>query len=480
MKESKITTNFIYQSLYQVLIILIPIFTAPYISRVLGADGVGIYSYTYSIASYFALAAKLGIHVYGNRCIAFVRDDKEKLNQTFSDLLAIHILWGLVVLFAYGIHIITSDTKYKIIVIVQSIYVIAEIFEINWLFFGLEKFKITVTRNSIIKILSLLAIFLFVKTKNDVWKYCTIMAVGMGISELAVWIFVPRYVKIVKPNWKDAFSHIKPLIIFFIPSVAVSLYKVMDKIMLGNISGTTQVGFYENSEKIINMTLGIVTALGTVMMPRMTNLAAKGEAEQSRKVIDTSMSFILIVSIAMGFGIAGVSSIFAPVFFGDEFSSCDVLMMGLAISMPFTAFANVLRTQFLIPNKRDAIFLISVISGALANIVVNLIAIPKLGAKGAVIGTVIAEGTVCIIQAVYSRKELPIKHYFFRNIPYCFCGFIMFFITRQIGNIFGKSITTLIIQIITGICIYIGLCIIFMNITHDEMLEKTKTLLRNF
>lgn len=469
MKTESVKKNFIYQVAYQVLIILIPMVTAPYISRTIGANGVGIYSYTYSIASYFALVAKLGIEVYGNRAIAAVRDDKEKLNQTFSDLLFIHVFFAFLVVLFYIGYAFVYPSEYTNIVFIQILYVIGEMIEVDWLFFGLEKFRVTVTRNSIIKLLTLVAIFLFVKDSNDVWVYCAIMAAGTALSQTAVWIFVPSCVKFVKPNFKDAFSHLKPLITFFIPSIAVSLYKVMDKIMLGAMSSTVEVGFYENSEKIVTMVLGLVTALGTVMMPRMTNLAAKGNEEQSKKIINTSINFIMILTLAMAFGIVGVSKVFMPVFFGDEFASCYILVMIIAISMPFCAFANVLRTQFLIPNNHDRIYQGSVISGAVLNLIVNATLIPFLGAQGAAIGTVVAEGSVCVIQGFFSRKWLPIWRYIRNAIPYLVYGIIMAIAVYGIGMLMGISFMTLVVQVLVGVIIYGVLALLHLWRSHDEI-----------
>lgn len=462
--------NVIYQTAYQVLITLLPIVTAPYIARILGADGLGIYSYTYSIVTYFVLVARLGIQVYGNRAIAIVRDDQTKLNQTFSDLLFIHVVVSLIVILIYFGYILLARANYKNIFIIQSLYIIGELLEVNWLFFGLEKFRLTVTRNSVIKLLTVIAVFSLVREKEDVWKYCLIMAAGMALSDIVVWIFVPKYVSLVKPNIKNAVRHLKPLISFFIPAIAVSLYKVMDKIMLGAMTNTAQVGFYENSEKIINMMLGFVTAIGTVMMPRMSNLIARGDKKEGQKLVDNSMKIISVASLGICFGIIGVSTVFAPVFFGEEFRSCNVLMSGLAVSIPFTAFANVLRTQYLIPNHKDTAYQTSVITGAAVNLVVNYLLIRTLLAGGAVIGTIVAEATVCIIQAIYSRNALPIKRYIKSSIPYIAIGLLMSILVYYIGEVLGSGVITLVLQVSAGVIVYGGLTLVYMYIKKDELL----------
>lgn len=471
---SSIKKNISYQILYQILAILLPLITSPYISRVLGANGVGIYSYTFSIVSYFALFAKLGIHIYGNRAIAMVRDDQQKLNQTFSDLLAVHLLVSAIALLLYAGYIYLGKMEYPEVAAIQALYVIAEMLEINWLYFGLEQFKITVTRNAIVKGATLVSIFCFVKSSDDVWKYCAIMAISATLSELIVWIFLPKYIKIVKPNWKDARKHILPLISFFIPSIAVSLYKIMDKIMLGMMTNTTQVGFYENSENIIAAAMSFITAVGTAMLPRMSNLVSKGEKAQTEKIIARSMQLVMISVLAMAGGIIGVSSVFAPIFWGEEFKVCANYINGLAISLLFTAFANVIRTQYLIPSHKDKVFQLSVITGACVNLVVNFFLIPHLYALGAVIGTVMAEGAVCMVQGIYAAKHLPIVDYLKKSIPYTLFAAIMSGVVALIGYTMNGGIKTLAVQVLTGIVIYMGLSGLYLYMTKDELLTEFK------
>lgn len=469
---ASIKKNIGYQVFYQILKILIPFITSPYIVRVLGANGVGIYSYTFSIVSYFVLFAKLGIHVYGNRAIAMVRDDQQKLNQTFSDLLAVHLTVSAAALLAYGGYIIIGQPQHKAIVAIHALYIVAEMLEIDWLYFGLEQFKLTVTRNSIIKILTLVAIFCFVKSADDVWTYCAIMAVGSSLSEVIVWAFRHKYVRIVRPNWKNARKHILPLISFFIPSVAVSVYKVMDKIMLGIMSGTVQVGYYENPEKILSVALGFITAVGSVMLPRVSNLISKGDEQQADKLISSSIQVIMIAMMAMVGGFIGVASVFAPLYWGEEFRLCDTLIIGLSFSMPFTAFANVIRTQYLIPRHRDAVYQSSVIAGACVNVIANLIFIPHIQALGAVVGTVLAEAAVCIIQGVYASRYLPIVDYIKRSVPYMFFAAIMSCIVYIIGINMGDGIKTLAVQILTGVVIYMTFTVIYLYVTKDELLAE--------
>jgi O-antigen/teichoic acid export membrane protein len=168
--------NFIYNFIYQILILILPLITVPYVSRVLGADGVGTYSYTYSIAYYFMIIAMLGLNNYGNRRIAKVRDNKEDLSKEFWSIYKLQLITSSIMIILYFLYVSLFATKYKLIAFIQILYVASSMLDINWFFFGIEKFKLTITRNTIIKVFSLILIFIFVKNENDLWKYTTILS----------------------------------------------------------------------------------------------------------------------------------------------------------------------------------------------------------------------------------------------------------------------------------------------------------------
>ena len=242
--------NFLYNVVYQILVILLPLITAPYISRTLGATAVGIYSYTNSVAYYFLMAAMLGISNHGNRSVAGTRDNQKKLNHIFSSIYSLQFLTFTVVIVGYVIYIFLFCKDNKVIATLQIFYVLSGLFDVSWLFFGLEKFKLTVTRNSLIKLGTVLCMFIFVHTPDDLWKYTLIMSVGTLFGQIYLWAYVNKYVKFEKVRVKDIFENVKPVLILFVPVLAYSIYKMMDKIMLGNMSTYAEVGYYQNAEKI--------------------------------------------------------------------------------------------------------------------------------------------------------------------------------------------------------------------------------------
>lgn len=461
--------NFLYNVLYQILLVIPPLITAPYISRTLGATAVGVYSYTYSVAYYFLLIAMLGIGNHGNRSIAAVRDDRKKLNKTFSSIYSLQVITFSIAILAYAIYLVLFVKDNRLIVLLQLIYVTSGLFDIGWLFFGLEQFKLTVARNTLIKISTVVLMFVFVHKPSDLWKYTLIMSAGTLFSQAYLWLYVKKYVSFEKCSVKEITSNIKPVLILFIPVLAYSIYKVMDKIMLGNMSSYDQVGFYNNAEKIINIPMGIITALGTVMLPRMSNIVANGDKKRVDDYIRISAKLVTLLSSAIAFGLMGVSSVLAPVFFGDEFIACGEIIRLLSVTVFFIAWANVIRTQYLIPNKRDSIYLTSTMVGAILNLIINWMLIPKYQANGAAFGTIVAEFSVMLVQMVAVKNELPMRKYIMSYSPILINGLIMAVLVDRIGIKLGVSVSTLAIQILAGGFFFCIATIAYLRISNDEM-----------
>lgn len=410
--------------IYQVLTILTPLLTTPYISRVLGTEGVGEYSYAYSIANYFVMFALLGVNNYGNRAIAMAKDSKEKMCHTFWEIYCFQLALDIFICIVYSIYILVVCDN-KTLGGVMILFVISGALDINWLFFGLEEFKTTVVRNIVIKLLSVACVFVFVKNKEDVWIYSLIYAGSALASQLFLWTVVKKYIYFVKPSLSEIKQHIKPNLVLFIPVLAISLYTIMDKIMLGMITNKSEVGYYESCERILQLPLGFINALGTVMLPRISHMLVNKQDEKTQQYLEKSLLFAMFLSSSISFGIMGVSREFVPLFFGDGFEKCIWVFQALMPSCLFLSFANVIRTQFLIPNKKDKVYVVSVIAGAVCNLIINALSIPFLGAIGASIGTLIAQAVVCFVQCFYIRHEIAIKMYLYETIPFLFAALIM-------------------------------------------------------
>ena len=383
-----------------------------------------------------------------------MRDNKIKLSKTFFSIYSIQFFMSLLMIVLYLIYVYCFNNNYKTRALIQIIHLLSCTFDINWFFFGLEKFKITITRNIIIKFFSLFLIFLFVKTKNDLWVYTIIMATSTLASQLVLIPFLLKEIKYYKIKKMDIINHLKPCLLLFVPVIAISLYKIMDKIMLGIMSSVNEVGLYEQAEKIVNIPFGIITALGTVMLPRISNLVSKGDDNKIKKYIEKSITFMMFLAFPMTMGIMAISDDFIPLFLGKEFLKSSTLVYYLSTTIIFLSLANVIRTQYLLPKEKDKIYILSVILGALINLIINYILIPKYSSIGAAIGTIIAEFIVMVVQILCINRELPIKEYIVNIIPFFIKSTIMFFIIFTFRMIKMNSLLRIIIQVIIGCIIY--------------------------
>ncbi len=457
---NSIKKNYIYNVIYEILLIIIPLITSPYISRVLGAEQVGIYSYCYSVVSYFMLFARLGIVNHGSRSIASALNENER-NKIFSNTLAVQGCLSVMVIISYIMYLNFFNVQNYVISALMITYLIATAFDINWFFFGIEQFKVTVSRNIIIKIMSTILLFVFVKERVDLWKYVLILGFAQLGGQLVVWPYLRDKVKLVKPNIENMLEQLLPMFILFIPQIAVSLYKMMDKIMLGWFCVKEQLGYYEYATTIVNLPLGFITSLGTVMLPRISAMMKTGENKKTLVYTRYSIIFAISLSTAFTFGISAIAPTFVPFYFGQEFEPAVKLLIGLSSTLIFISWANVIRTQFLIPAKKDKEYIISLFTGAFVNVIINFIFIPRFLAWGAVIGTIVAEVTVCVMQTLMSKKYIPIWKYIKECFPFILIGSVMFIVVRFVSYIHFPIIISLILQIVVGVIVYLGLVSIY-------------------
>mgnify|MGYP000060475785 CR=1 FL=1 len=443
--------NFLYNVIYQVFIFIIPLISTPYISRVLGVDNIGIYSYTYSIVYYFMLGSMLGINNYGAREIAKKSENKKEMSKTFFSIYFLQLFCCFIMILLYFLFISIYNYEYKSILFIQFIYLLSCIFDINWLFFGLEKFKITISRNIIIKTFSLVLIFLLVKNESDLWIYTLVMSISTLISQLYLWIFAKREIKFYKVKIKEIFYHLPKCIILFIPIIAYSIYRVMDKTMIGSMASTIQLGNYESAEKIINIPISFITALGTVMIPHMSKIE---EDDLEEKIIHSfNLCFFFIMPMVLGLFI--ISEDFTIVFFGNEFIDTGKLIILLLPTVVFGGITSVIRSNYLIPKDKDRIYIASTILGAIVNLMLNIIFIKKFGAFGACIGTIFAEFTVMTYQIINTRNNINYKRIISNILSYFIKALIMAFIIFIVGLLVDNIVLRLILRIILAIIIYL-------------------------
>lgn len=449
-----VAKNYIYNVIYQVANLIIPIITVPYVSRILGAEGVGINAYTNSIVQYFILFGTIGISLYGNRSIAYIRDDKQKLTNIFWNIFTLQLITSTISYILYIFFILTFAKENKIILIIQSINLLAASIDITWLFSGIEDFKKTVIRNLIVKILSVAGIFIFVTQRSDLWVYTFILALSVLLGQVVLWAYVPKIVDKYVFNLNEIKGHFIPSIKLFIPQVAIQIYLVLNKTMIGWMSSKTEVGLYENADRIVKMSLAVLTATGVVMLPRISNTFAKGDNKKVKEYIIKSLNFVSYLSIPITFGLIGISKQFVPWFFGNEFTKSIDLIIILSPMLISVSWSNVIGIQYMIPTGKSNEFTLSVTGGAVVNLILNMFLIKNLYSVGAAISTLVAETFVTVIQIFLIRKEINVFTFFKDLIKYIIAGLVMMLSIISIGNILGVSIKTTLIQITIGAVIY--------------------------
>ncbi|GAB6694435.1 flippase [Streptococcus uberis] len=472
MKKLKI--NVLLNIFYQCFAIFVPLITAPYIARVVGVKGVGIYSYTYSIAFMFSLFILFGINNYGNRTISFNFDNRFLYNKLFLEMYLMQFFSGLVISILYFLYCFSPLCTYKDISLIQGIYVISAMFDISWFYFGLDKFKIVIVRSTIIKFISLISVFIFVKTNNDLWIYTLIMALGVLLGQVVLFIGVFSIIKFERISFKRVLNHIKPNLILFIPVISVSLYKIVDKIMISRMSNVSQTGIFENAEKIVNVPVMLVTAVGTVMLPFASKLVKSGNQIDLERNIIVTMKNISTLSTAIVFGLAAIGHDFTIVYYGKEFESSWTILALLLSTVFFISWANVIRTQYIIPMQEDNIYVKAVIGGAIINVILNLILIPQFDAMGAVFSTIASEAFVAIYQTFKIKNNFSVVMNLYAWLIPLLSACVMFILIKFVGILVPHILIRIIVQILIGAFIYIITMILFsIYFKDDDYLIKT-------
>ena len=497
MAKKSITKNYIYNMVYQVLILILPLITTPYLSRVLGAEGIGIYGYTYSIVTYFILFGSLGVAMYGQREIAYAQENVEARKKVFIEIVIFRFITiSIAIAFYYFLFI--RGTEYQIYYQILLLELIAAAFDISWFFQGMEEFKRTVTRNVLVRICSVSLVFILVKTKEDLAKFTLIYSLADLIGNLSLWLYVPKYIKGVKVKNVNVFKHLPQITLLFIPQIANQIYKILDTTMIGAlVSDKTETGYYEQGQKVIRLLLTIVTSLGVVMVPRMASTFASGDKEKIKSYMKMSFKFVFFLAFPIMFGIISISQAFVPVFFGSGYDKVVILINIISPILILMGMANVLGTQYLLPTKHQKEYTISVSIGVIFNFILNYILIRKFASIGASVATVLSELIVVIIQFQFVKKEINLKNLFGMAWKYLLSGMIMFAVCFGIRlllatNIINSSlinlsknvlmntdyfinIVSIIIQIIFGALTYFVMLIILKDDYVFKFIDKIKS-----
>lgn len=450
----KVIKNYLYNAGYQILYMLAPLITVPYISRNLGAHASGINSYTNAWVTFFYLMGQMGVTLYGNREIAYHRDDIDARSQTFWSVELLQILTVSSSLLVYLFAVLFFSTTFQKYFLLQSLWIIAAGVDISWYFMGLEDFKKTVVRNTIVKLISIAAIFIFVRRPSDLWKYILLLGVAQLGGSLTLWPYLRGSIHRVKLRDLHPLRHFYPAFLLFIPTITTQVYVVVNRLMLGRMSTQAATGQFDYGDKIVKLVLAIVTATGTVMLPHVANKFSKGDIKGVRQSLYNSFDFVTALAVPMMFGLMAISKKFAPWFLGSEYVPTGILMFIESPIILFIAWSNVTGTQYLMPVNRVHEYTASVTAGAISNIIFNLFLIQRFGANGAALATVLSEFLVTAVQLIFIRNTIRRRQLFSSVWKYLVAGFVMFVVVYRFNQMMRMSIPNLVVQVVMGALVY--------------------------
>lgn len=451
--------NYILNIFYHIITIIAPLITSPYLSRVLGKEGLGSYQYTYTIAGYFAMVCLMGIGTYGLRECAMVKDDTEKRSKLFWEIYCVQLGFSCVSLLFYGMYIFLFGDGMVCLLLIQGCFVLSYAMDITWLFYGMEEFSAVIIRNIFIKMCSVLAIFMFVQNSEDVTVYCMIMAGSALLSQLVMWPFVHRHIICTSICFEEIKKHFKPITILFLPLIGMQIYSSVDKLMIGNMLGMDAVGIYGTAEGIAKMPWGTITAFSAIMMPRVSAVIGKNNQSMINNYRKLTMQVTMMLAFPVCFGLSAVSKKMIPWYLAEEFAYCSTVLRYVVVILIFLAWTDVIQNQYIIPLKRDSVLVIGAFLTAGINIAMNYLCIPKWGIMGAVYGTVISEAFVMTFLTFAVRDEIDLKDHLKSICPFFFFAVIMYLCVIKTGNLVSQcSIWLTMLQVGVGIVVYGLLC----------------------
>lgn len=471
--NNKLVKNYIYNVLYQIFLIVVPLVTAPYLTRTLSAVSLGIYDYINSITSIITTFGLIGLQSYGYRQIAYYRDNKRAVEEEFSSIFCLRIILLIIVGIIYLP--LSGATEYKKYFWIQFFLIVAQFLDVSWLFIGFEDLKIVSLRNFIAKFITVIGIFLFVNDDNDLWLYFALFSFTTLVTCISVYPLAKKYVLFVKVDIKKIVSHISGSIKLFIPQVATLLYLQFDKVMLKAFTDSTaQVAYYSYAEKIINIPLAVITALGTVMMPRFANLHSNNDREAISNYLMKTIRFALFLAVPMMIGLAVISDGFIPWYLGNEYIVSATVIVVLSPVCILNALANILGAQYLTAVDKTKELTVSYYSAAFINIFLNAILIPQFACIGAAIATLFCSLTSVIMQFFYVKKDIHFYGIGANLLKNIFSALFMMIGIEIIKKLANVSAWVTLAEVFVGVIIYLIFSLLLKeaNLTNVILLVK--------
>ena len=463
----KVIKNYLYNLSYQILTIILPIITVPYVTRIFTSEALGNYVFYNSIVSYFSLFAMLGIGVYGTKQIAAASD----VSSTFWNIYAIQLIASILAISVYVIAIFSVPQMGGVIPLIVGITLFAKMIDISWLFSGKEDFKKITIRNVVIRIIGVISIFTFVKSSDDLYLYVFLIVIFDFLGQFVMWVPAKKFIKRPSFDTKIMKKNLHPIVLLFLPQVAISLYVVLDRTLLGLLGSYSDVGIYEQGQKLISILLKVVSSLGVVMLPRVANLLSERRDKEAQNMVKFSFILYNLIIFPMIFGLIAVNEVFVKLFLGQNFQDVKYVLYVIVFNIMFVGWTNILGYQVLVVRNKNKEFMLSTTIPAFVSVAVNIAVIPFFGYIGASITSVVVEILVFAIQWYYSRNIINKNLLFNKDLAKIICSSLVMFgavmlckMTLGLDGIIG-----LIIYLTVGGISYLGMIFLLKTVNIREM-----------
>ena len=468
----KVIKNYLYNLSYQILTIILPIITVPYVTRIFTSEVLGNYIFYNSIVSYFSLFAILGIGVYGTKQIAAASD----VSSTFWNIYAIQLIASILAIVVYLIVAFSIPQMSGVIPLIVGITLFANMMDISWLFSGKEDFKKITIRNIVVRLIGVISIFTFVKSSDDLYLYVFLIVIFDFLGQFVMWVPAKKFIKRPSFNAKVIKKNLHPIVLLFLPQVAISLYVVLDRTLLGLLGSYSDVGIYEQGQKLISILLKVVSSLGVVMLPRVANLLSERRDKEAQNMVRFSFILYNLIIFPMIFGLISVNEVFVKLFLGQNFQDVKYVLYVIVFNIMFVGWTNILGYQVLVVRNKNKEFMLSTTIPAFVSVAVNIAVIPFFGYIGASITSVVVEILVFAIQWYYSRNIINKNLLFNKDLAKIICSsLVMFGAVMLCKMILGlDGIIGLIIYLAVGGISYLGMIFLLKTVNIREMKAMLK------
>ena len=463
----KVIKNYLYNLSYQILTIILPIITVPYVTRIFTSEDLGNYGFYNSIVSYFSLFAMLGIGIYGTKQIAAARN----VSSTFWNIYAIQLTAGILALFVYVITLVSIPKMSGMVPIILGIVLLTKMIDISWLFTGKEDFKKITLRNTMVKVAGVISIFTFIKSSEDLYLYIFLIVIFDFLGQFVMWIPAKKFIKRPSFDTKIIKKNLHPIVLLFLPQVAISLYVVLDRTLLGLLGSYSDVGIYEQGQKLTSILLTVVSSLGAVMLPRVANLLSERKEKEAQNMVRFSFILYNLIIFPMIFGLIAINEIFVKLFLGQKFQDVKYVLYIIVFNIMFIGWTNILGYQVLVVRNKNKEFMLSTTIPAIVSVAVNITVIPFFGYIGASITSVVVEFLVFAIQWYYSRNIINKNLLFNKDLAKIICSsLVMFGVVMLCKIMLGfDGIVGLVIYLVVGGISYLAMIFLLKTVNIREM-----------